>query len=265
MKFIKTDVTDTINGLRPQLYQELTAPIDAMWELLYISSSQHYLIERENQNMGYCCIDEKGSLIQIYLLENYKFRMNNVIEALIELKLINSASLSSNEPVAFNACLSLSKSIKPNTLCFQYSNKNLVNDSSLNVELVTQQDIPAIKAFLKEQVNMDDTFGYTENLVERKEIFMVKESNVIIATSECRLSDSQLKVADLGIIVNRDYQGKGIATQVFKIQVRRVLDANRKPICSTTHDNVASRKVIEKSGFYCSNIIFDIGFIDKKN
>jgi len=29
--------------------------------------------------------------------------------------------------------------------------------------------------------------------------------------------------------------------------------------------NLVSRKVIEESGFYCSNIIFDIGFTDEKN
>ena len=47
---------------------------------------------------------------------------------------------------------------------------------------------------------MDDTFGYTENLVARKVIFMVKESDVIIATRECRMSDTQPEIADLGII-----------------------------------------------------------------
>ena len=59
---------------------------------------------------------------------------------------------------------------------------------------------------------MDDTFGYTENLVARKEIFMLTESNIIIATSECRMSVSQTEIADLGIIVNHDFQGKGLAT-----------------------------------------------------
>lgn len=261
MKFIKTDITKTITELRSQLYQELTAPIDAMWELLYINSAQHYLIKDTNQNMGYCCIDDKGSLLQLFLIDNYKVKMQEVVKTLIDLKLINSASLSSNEPVAFNACLFYSKSIKTNTFCFQYSNKDTVNDNSLNVELVKEKDIPIIKAFLMEQIGMDDTFGYTENLVERKEIFMVKESGIVIATSECRISDTQPEIADLGIIVNSDYRGKGIATQVFKTQVKRVLDANRKPICSTTVDNKASRKVIEKSGFYCSNIIYDINFI----
>lgn len=258
MKFIKSDNTGTISNLRSQLYLKLTAPIDAMWEQLYIYSSQHYLIEKDDRTIGYCCINENGCLIQIFLLDTYNSIMNNIIAELIRLELITSASLSSNEPISFNACLSLSKEIKANTFCFEYMNTSRHLKSTLNIELVTADDIPSVKVFLKEQVGMDDTFGYTENLVSRKEIFMIKELDVIIATSECRMSDSQPDITDLGIIVNRDYQGKGIATQVFKMQVNRVLEANRKPICSTTSDNVASRKVIEKSGFYCSNIIFDI-------
>jgi predicted acetyltransferase len=259
MNFTKTD-NSTISHLRSQLYQKLTAPIDAMWEQLYIASSQDYLIENNSKTYGYCCVNSEGCLVQMFLLEEHGAKMEKVITTGIDTKLITSASLSSNEPVSFNTGLALAKGIKANTFCFEHVNIPIDVASTLKVELATTVDIPAVKAFLKAQVGMDDTFGYTENLVSRKEIFVVKASDVIIATSECRMSDSQLGVADLGIIVNKDFQGKGIATQVMKMQVNRVLEANRKPICSTTVDNVASRKAIEKSGFYCTNIIFNMSF-----
>lgn len=262
MNFKKTEDIETINNFRSKLYQKLTAPIDGMWEQLYIASAQHYLIENENKTIGYCCINNEKSLLQLFLLEEYNSRMEHVITALVDSELITSASLSSNEPISFNTCLSLSKSIKANTFCFEHTGIPVDIDSTLKVELVTNDDIPAVKAFLKEQVGMDDTFGYTENLVSRNEIYVVKEADEIIATSECRMSDSQSDIADLGIIVIRDFQGKGIATQVMQTQVNRVLKANRKPICSTTLENVAARKAIEKSGFYCSNIIFDIALSD---
>lgn len=262
MNFIKSAITETINDLRAKLYQTLTAPIDAMWELLYIASSQHYLIKKDNTTLGYCCINEDGCLIQLFLEAAYRPKMDKVIKALIDAKLINAASMSSNEPIAFNACLFHSTSIKANTFCFEHLNKAIAINSPLTIALVATEGIPAIKVFLKEQVGMDDTFGYTENLVARKEIFMVQESGVIIATSERRISDSQSEIADLGIIVNKAYQGRGIATKVMQMQVNRVLKEGRKPICSTTLDNVASRKAIERSGFYCSNIIFDIRFSD---
>lgn len=262
MNFTKTDNTETINNLRSQLYQKLTAPIDAMWEQLYIRSTQHYFIENNNKTFGYCCINDEGCLVQIFLLEAYNLKIEIVITALIDSKLISAASLSSNEPISFNTCLALSKGIKANTFCFEHANTPIDIAPAMKLELVTTDDIPSVKAFIKEQVGMDDTFGYTENLVSRKEIFMVNEAGVIIATSECRMSDSQPEIADLGIIVNRNFQGKGIATQVMQMQVNRVLKANRKPICSTTLDNVAARKAIEKSGFYCTNIIFDISLSD---
>ncbi len=262
MNFVKSDINNTINVLRTKLYKKLTAPIDVMWEQLYIASSQHYLIENNNNTLGYCCINEEGCLTQIYLEEVYYSQMNNVIGALIKSGLINAASLSSNEPIGFNACLFHSKSSKTNTFCFEHLNKPIEVNSTLEIVIVSTKDIPAIKAFYKVQVGMEDTFGYTENLVSRNELFMVKELDVIIATSECRMSDSQPEIADIGIIVNKEHRGKGIATQVMQMQVNRVLKANRKPICSTTLDNFASRKAIEKSGFYCSNIIFDIKLTD---
>lgn len=260
MKFIKTDITPIIDSLRAKLYQKLIAPIDAMWELLYIASSQHFLITNDDETLGYCCINEEKSLIQIFIEEEYSSKIEIIIKELISSKLIGSASLSSNETLAFNASLLQSKSIKANTFCYEHLNKPIKINSKLILEEAKIDDIPAIKAFLNAQVGMDDTFGYTENLVSRKEIFLLRNVNEIIATSECRISDSQSEIADLGIIVNIDYQGKGIATEVMQIQVNRVLQAGRKPICSTTLDNIASRKAIEKAGFYCSNIIFDISF-----
>ncbi|MFY0684894.1 MAG: GNAT family N-acetyltransferase [Balneola sp.] len=260
MKFIKTKNTKKIDDLRSQLYQSLTAPVDAMWEQLYINSSEHYLIQDDTLHLGYCCINEDKCLTQIFLMKNHLAKMSTVLETLISNGLITSASLSSNEPVAFNTCLFYLKSITTNTFCFEHINEELNVDASINLEIVTFDDIPAIKKFYKEQVGMDDTFGYTENLVDRKEIFMLKNSEIIIATSECRMSDSQPNIADLGIIVNQSFQGKGIATKIMKIQVNRVLKTGRKPICSTTYDNAASKKAIERSGFYCSNIIYDMSF-----
>ncbi len=262
MKFSQIDNNETIAQLRVRLYKKLRSPIDAMWEQLYIASAQHYTIEKDSKTIGFCCIDEVKSLKQIFLIDDCTYLMIPTIKALIGEDLICKASVSSNEPFSFNACLFYSKSMQTNTFCFEYSNRTLENGTDLPIVPVAEKDIPAVKAFFNNQIGFDDTFRYTENLVQRKELYFVKEGDSIVATSECRWSDSQVEFADLGVIVNKDYQGKGIATQVLKQQIKRVLKANRKPICSTTLDNVASKKAIEKAGFHCSNIIFDINFIE---
>lgn len=264
MNFIKTDNTVVIDEFRKELYQQFTAAIDGMWEALYIASAQTYTIENAKQNIGYCCIDDQKSLIQIFLCDESKYLMDNVIGSLIESKLVSSAKLSSIEPVSFNACLSYSKSIQKNTLCFQYSNRQLEKEPSETLKLASKEDIPLIKMFFKHQINFDDNFGYTENLVSRKELYMIKDSETIIATGECRLSDSQLDIADIGVVVNNNHQKRGIGSKVLYQLAKKAQEVKRHPICSTTNDNIASQKAIEKAGFYCSHIIFDLKFIDNK-
>ena len=259
MKFISSD-SPTISAYRQQLYQQLTAPIDGMWEQLYIANANVFLIRQHDQTLGYCCIDENKCLNQLFLLEKFIALMDKVVGALIDQEMIVMAHLSSNTPVAFNACLFHAKSVQTNTFCFLHPNQPMETDFSMALSPVWEDEIPAIKVFFKEQVGMDDNFGYTQNLVDRKEIYRIMEGGSIIATSECRLSDTQPTYADLGMIVHHQHRGKGIATQILKTQVNRVLAMGRKPICSTTYDNIASRRAIEKAGFYCAHIIFDINF-----
>jgi len=91
-----------------------------MWELLYIASSKNFLIKKSEENIGYCCIDDNKCLIQLFLLKEYHSQMDGAVTLLLDLNLINSASLSFKEPVAFNSCLLHSKFTQPNTCCFQH-------------------------------------------------------------------------------------------------------------------------------------------------
>ncbi|TJY33490.1 GNAT family N-acetyltransferase [Pontimicrobium aquaticum] len=259
MHFLKTD-SNSISQLRTQLYKSFVAPLDSMWQDLYIASSQAYTIEKDSQNIGYCCVDDKSALLQLFLNSNNRHLMRVVVKNLIDLKLIISASLSSIEPVSFNACLFHSKSITTNTLCYEHSNKIINDKNMLHVELVTPEYSSAIRSYYKEHVGFDDTFGYVDNLVSRKELYMILENDTIVVTGECRLSDTQINFSDIGVAVNKDFRKQGLATRMLKELAKKAIEQNRNPICSTTIDNIGSQKAIEKAGFYCSNIIFDINF-----
>lgn len=259
MNFTKTEVA-YISEFRKELYKTFFAPLDSMWQDLYIASSQAYVIDNEDENIGYCCIDSNEALLQVFVNNENRHLMRTIIESLIDSKLIKSASLSSIEPVSFNACLYHSKSITTNTLCYEYSNRIIGNENLLNVELVTKDYSDAIRSYYRDHVGFDDTFGYVDNLVSRKELFMVLEKDTIIATGECRLSDTQLSFADVGVSVNKEHRKQGLATKMLQQMALKAIEQDRHPICSTTIDNVGSQKAIERAGFYCSNIIFDMKF-----
>lgn len=260
MEFIQTNDADIIAPLRVALYEQLQGPIDGMWEALYIANAQDYLIEKEGQTIGYCCIDAQKSLLQIFLDNAHRALMDSSIEALIASGLIASAKLSSIEPAAFNAALGHSKAIKKNTLCYAFSKHPLVEAKRLELHPVSTDYADGIRAFFKSQIGFEDNFGYTDNLIARKELFKIENHKSLIATGECRISDAQPGIADLGVVVSTESRRHGIATQILLQLANASLRDGHTPICSTTVDNIGAQKAIEKAGFYCAHIIFDIVF-----
>ncbi|MCD2260753.1 GNAT family N-acetyltransferase [Psychroserpens luteolus] len=261
MNFIKTDDATLITPLRQELYNTFTTALDSMWESLYIASSTAYLIKNNNEIIGYCCIDNDDSLTQIYLSKPHLGLMQNAIKLLIDTHLITSAKLSSIEPVSFNTCILYSISMENNTFCFQYDSDQKKLKAPVELILATNEDIDTIKSFYKAQVGFEDTFGYTKNLVQRNELYILKDQTNFIGTGECRLSDSQPKFADVGVAVHTNFRGKGYATQILNTLAQIALSKNRRPICSTTIDNIASKKAIEKAGFHYAHSIIDISFV----
>jgi len=84
MNFIKTDDSNTINAFRKELYKTFVAPLDSMWQDLYIASSQTYLIEKDTKHIGYCCIDNHATLLQVFVTNENRYLMQTVIRNLID-------------------------------------------------------------------------------------------------------------------------------------------------------------------------------------
>ena len=262
ISFIQSKLTETVIQYRKQLYSNFIAPLDGMWEALYIANSIVYLIKNKEEEIGYCCIDQDKSLNQLFLIDTHRYLINSVITELIKEEMMVSAQLSSIEPVLFNTCLQFSKSMEVNTLNYTFSSEQgkRVSNDILNLNKATTQDANRIRTFFKNEIGFEDSFGYTDNLIQRGEIYVVEEDNEILATGECRLSDSQPKYADVGMVVKQNNRKKGLGTSVLSELVKVAYKNNRIPICSTTVDNIASQKAIERAGFYNSHTIFKIEF-----
>jgi len=262
INFNKSEITEEIINYRKQLYSSFTAPLDGMWEALYVANANSYFIKKQEEEIGYCCIDQGKSLNQLFLKESHRYLMNTIVTELINTKMIISAHLSSIEPTSFNTCLLFSKSIQAHTINYTFSSEQekRVNTDVLNLNKACTQDSDRIRTFFKSEIGFEDSFGYTENLIQRGEIYIVEEENIIIATGECRLSDSQQKYADVGMVVKNTNRKKGLGTKVLSELINISNRNNRSPICSTTVDNIASQKAIERAGFFNSHTIFKMDF-----
>ena len=83
IKFRKSEITKEVINYRKQLYRNFIAPLDGMWESLYIANATSYLIKYKEEEIGYCCIDGDESLNQLFLKESHRYLMNSVVTELI--------------------------------------------------------------------------------------------------------------------------------------------------------------------------------------
>lgn len=255
MNFLETELNDTIKTYRKEWYKSLIGPLDGMWESLHIPSAATHLIQLKKKEIGYCCIDKDKSLLQLYLNKSNRHLTADAVKALIEADKITSALMSSIEIVSFNACLCHASRLEKDTYNYVYAAQN-ANIPQLELRAATSKDIDAAKAFFKSAADFDDHFGYGENLINRKELFLYEEGGSILASGECRLSDTQPQYADLGMIVQKSQRGKGLGTKMLNTLASLAESKKRIPICSTTVDNIGSQKAIAKAGFFRTHIIF---------
>ncbi|MGN0427580.1 MAG: GNAT family N-acetyltransferase [Agathobacter sp.] len=78
--------------------------------------------------------------------------------------------------------------------------------------------------------------------------------DILIGTvNDCGFDDETIEI---GYLIHPDYQGKGYATEVLKVMISEVREMGfKKIIAGFFEDNIASRRVMEKSGMYLTDRI----------
>jgi len=102
--------------------------------------------------------------------------------------------------------------------------------------------------------------GYIGGLIEKGEIFSLKDGNEIIGTCEVRKSITAPKYADIGMVVSPDYRRKGYGTYLLNKAKTLALEWGRTPICSCEKNNVGSIKSINNCGFVSMYQLLSIVF-----
>ena len=88
----------------------------------------------------------------------------------------------------------------------------------------------------------------------------MRRAGGIVAAGEFRPSALQAGVADVGMVVSAAERGRGLATAILKLLVRRAAELGLRAICSTEATNPAAQKAIERAGFTADHRLLDVRF-----
>ena len=258
--------TENWDDIRKSFYNSLTSPFDGMWDELVHDHGQLWGFYEEDQIIGYCSKDQEGNIINFFLLENYNQLKTELFKRALFMLEARQAIVSTNNPDFLVVSLDKSKKMVVHSYLFENENEPILakpdDIEEAELEPAQKKDLQDMVAFCQKNIEADPNWleGYLKRLIERKEIFLIKNNDTIIGSCEVRKSTTQEGLADLGVIVDATVRKKGVGSWLMAKAKEICLSQGNAPICSCEQANIGSRKMIENAGFSTKNMILKVSF-----
>ena len=176
------------------------------------------------------------------------------------------ATVSTIDPAFLSLCLDVQKSVTVHTYLYE-SHTAVPSDhpqaDGLDFCLVDIAELDRTVAFqqacLGGDKDMSDWLrGYSSNLIEREELFVLCREDEWLGLGEYRRSNSQEGITDLGMMIAPAHRGQGWATYILTCLRARCTAEGRHAICSTMVDNIGAQKAILRAGFISRHRIMNV-------
>ena len=248
--FHKIDNSNSIDLLKTEWLKSLVTPQDDMWEA-FMNYAQHWEIKAEDQQIGYACVNTENCLLQFFLLPNWLQDGVLIFQQFIHQQDIQKAIIGTNNPICLSLAMHFQKSIKIDTYLFSNFINVGVDERIDKPKQARTEEIEKVVDFCHISMGAPKEWlrGYVGNLIEKGELFVLENDHEIVGTFEVRKSESNSKVANIGMVVCPKHRRKGLGTNLLGQAKKKAIELNLEPICSCEKDNIGSLKAIHKSGF----------------
>jgi GNAT superfamily N-acetyltransferase len=257
---ILPDADEIHLACQPAYLKTLVAPLDDMWAA-FAAMANPYALVVDDRVAGCCTVNEERELHQFYLHPEFEDRGELILASLVDQMDIVSAVPSTVDPAFLSLTLSIGHS--SDTVALMYQHVLEPQGSALTgLRIATTADHADAVAFAKAATGMPDEFlvPYLSERIERAELFLHEVSGAIHATGECRVDQTHLGHAHLGMIVGIDHRSRGVGSQLLNALVAECQRRDLRPLCSTESTNLAARRVIHKIGFRSRHRVFRVKF-----
>ena len=249
-EFKKITNTNILNTLKVEWRKSLTAPQDGMWEVL-TDLANHWELKDEKQTIGYACVDDDNRLLQFFVLPDWLQEGVSIFQQFIYQEEIKKGLIGTNNPICLSIAMHLQKLVEVDTYLFtDFLKVNTIEKDGV-LKHAEKEDLEKLVDFCYKSMGGSQEWlnGYIGNLIEKGEFFVYEDGEEILGTCEVRRSESDQKVADVGMIVSTAHRRKGLGTFLLGKAKEKALQWNRIPICSCEKDNIGSLKSIQNNGF----------------
>lgn len=231
--FKEVDNKDQLDHFKSKWRESLVAPQDDMWES-FMNYATHWELKEKDQSIGYACSNDENGLLQFFLLPKWLEDAPAIFEKFIKEKKIKKATIGTNNPVCLSIALLHQKFLKVDTYLFtSYLGTNAIeNDKQLRP--TGPDELEKIVRFYNESMGAPTEWlnSYLGKLNNKGEVLVLEKGTEILAACEVRRSESDSKIANIGMVVSVHHRRKGLGTFMLSKAKDIAIGWGKQPICS---------------------------------
>ena len=261
IEFLRTAGEHEIQLLKQNWLKTLSRPQDGMWEA-FRDMAIHWGIKDGAQWIGYACMNADHQLIQFYISPEHLDRGSTILQAFLRDFMIQTAVIGTNNPVFLSLATPLFQQFKLHTYLYEKVLDVEMKEREGEFRLCLMKDLPEMVRYCHFATGGPEAWleGYIRNLIEKGEIFMLRNEEEIIGSCEVRKSLSASDFVDIGMIVSPNQRQKGYGSYLLNRAKEIALSMGKTPICSTTVDNLGSQNAIRNCGFRSMHQLLEVDF-----
>jgi GNAT superfamily N-acetyltransferase len=251
-----------VDRRKSEYLNQVSSPLDGMWESGFLPQADHYLIFIGDQEVGHCAINPESFLLQYGEDESGRSGFKHCLD---QFK-VKGAFVSTCEPSYLSLCLDCQQSVSVNSVMYREVDGSAIESSifpdGIECRTLVSSELQSAVEFGVVTLGANEEWlrSYFSRLIDRRELFGCWREMSLIATGECRCSLSQPSFADVGMVVGKAFRNRGLAPMILKRMRKQARSLGVNAICSTEEGNPAARKSIERAGFVGYHRILEIGF-----
>ena len=254
LHLLPLDLNDAFRQDYQAYLDQLHTPLDGMWEQGLIAPAGHWQLDWRGERTGFAVINDERCLLLWYLRPAFLPEGEAILAALVREARLRVAYVSTGDPGAMGFLLRAQRRLRIHTYLFAPHHPVRISptlDGPLRWEEATLAALTTAVQFCHRHTGSATQWleQYLARLIKRQELFFLYRENELLATGECRLSDSQPAYADLGMIVARPYRRRSLGAYMLMRLQEQAQAQRRTPICSCEATNTGSYYAIKKAGF----------------
>jgi GNAT superfamily N-acetyltransferase len=259
---LRIDICKDINKiqkLRTEYLAYLRGPREAwLEEQVFVRNPDFYIFEYDDHRIGYCCVDlPKRLLLQFYISEDFLQFSISAFDTLLHDKEIKLAYVTTRDPLTLSLCLTFQEKIALESYLFEHrfsTDIELKNISDPRFRLAEQEDLTSI-------IDVSGDFFYdVESDVNSDNLYLLTESKTILGIGYLNAKYCSGNSANVGMFTNPTFRRRNVGSYILQKLVAECRAKRLLPIAACFHENLASKRTLEKAGFISYDRTFLVYF-----